>query len=93
MAFNSFVVMLGLEDLDFSSMDLIFHPNSTPRVCENLETMDSTAHAIHIQVGVLISYGKIQTFHEYRFLRVCENVFGKSENKLLEADTGVGLFC
>jgi hypothetical protein len=38
--------MLGLEDLDFFDMDLIFNLNSMPRVCGSLETTDSTAHAI-----------------------------------------------
>jgi hypothetical protein len=46
MAFNSFMVVLGLEDLDFSNMDPIFHLNSMPRGCGSLETTDSTAHAI-----------------------------------------------
>jgi hypothetical protein len=30
-----------------------------------------------------ISYGKIQTFHEYRFLCYCESVFGKVEDKFV----------
>jgi hypothetical protein len=38
--------MLGLEDLDFSNMDLTFHLNSMPLVCGSLETTDSTIHAI-----------------------------------------------
>jgi hypothetical protein len=38
--------MLGLEDLHFSNLDLIFHLNSMPRACGSLETTDSTAHAI-----------------------------------------------
>jgi hypothetical protein len=46
MAFNSFAVTLGLEDLDFSNTDLIFHLNSMPRARGSLETMDLTAHAI-----------------------------------------------
>jgi hypothetical protein len=46
MAFNSFAVTLGLEDLDFPNTELIFHLNSMPRVCGSLETTDSTAHAI-----------------------------------------------
>jgi hypothetical protein len=45
MALNPFVLMLGLKDLDFSNMDLIFHLNSIPRVCLSFETTDSTAHA------------------------------------------------
>jgi hypothetical protein len=46
MALNSSVVMLGLEDLDFSNMDLILHLNSMPKVCGSLETTDSTAHTV-----------------------------------------------
>jgi hypothetical protein len=38
--------MLGLEDLDFSNIDLTFHLNSMPLICGSLETTDSTAHAI-----------------------------------------------
>jgi hypothetical protein len=34
-----------------------------------------------IEVGVWISYGKIRTFHDYRFLRICENVFRKVERR------------
>jgi hypothetical protein len=37
----------------------------------------------HVQVGMWMSYGKIQTFREYRFLCFCENVFGKVENKFV----------
>jgi hypothetical protein len=44
--FNTFVVKLGVEDLDFSNMNLIFHMNSMLRVCGRFETTDSIAHAI-----------------------------------------------
>jgi hypothetical protein len=46
MAFNSFLVMLGMEDLDFSNMDLIFHLSSMLRVCGSFEITDSTAQAM-----------------------------------------------
>jgi hypothetical protein len=38
--------MFGMEDLDFSHMDLIFHLNSMPRIGESFETTDSTAQAM-----------------------------------------------
>jgi hypothetical protein len=38
--------MLGLEDLDFSNMDLIFNLNSMPRGCGSLGTTGYTAYAI-----------------------------------------------
>jgi hypothetical protein len=41
MAFNSFSAMLGLEVLDFSNMNMIFHLNSIARVYGSFETTDS----------------------------------------------------
>jgi hypothetical protein len=61
--------MLGLEDLHFSNMDVIFHLNSMPRVCGSFETTDSTAH--YFQVRVWIHYKIVQTLHKEWFLRVC----------------------
>jgi hypothetical protein len=40
-AFSSFLLMLGLEDLDFSNMGLILNLNSMPRVGGSFETTDS----------------------------------------------------
>jgi hypothetical protein len=42
--FNSSFVMLGMEDLDFTNIGLIFHLNSMPSVCGSSETTDSTEH-------------------------------------------------
>jgi hypothetical protein len=38
--------MLGLDDLDFSSMDLISQLDSMPRVCGSFEIRDFTACAM-----------------------------------------------
>jgi hypothetical protein len=45
--------MLGMDDLDFSNIDLVFHQNSMPRDCRSFETADSIAHAIsRLEYGI-----------------------------------------
>jgi hypothetical protein len=36
-----------------------------------------------MRVGVWIGYGKVQTFHEYRFLCIRESVIRKVENEFV----------
>jgi hypothetical protein len=44
--FRSILVMLGMENLDFSNVVLIFHMNPMLRVCGSIKIMDSTAYAM-----------------------------------------------
>jgi hypothetical protein len=44
MTFNFFILMLGLQDLDFCNMDLIYHLNSRPRVCRRLKMKYISQH-------------------------------------------------
>lgn len=79
--FQYFVVMLDLEDLNFSHMELIFHLNSMPSL---YMLANNWFHSTcHIQVAVWIHCWKIQTLHKGCFLRVCENIFWKINDKFL----------
>jgi hypothetical protein len=44
--FNSFIVMLGMDDLGSMNIDFMFHLNSMTRFCGNFETTYSTAYAM-----------------------------------------------
>jgi hypothetical protein len=45
-AFNSFVVKLGTNNLDFSNIIQISHLNSMPKGSGNLKAMNSMAHTL-----------------------------------------------
>jgi hypothetical protein len=87
-SFYTFVVMLGVENLDFSNFYLIFHLNSMPTVCRRLKITDSTTQAIS-----RLECGQVKENFKPCLLRLCENVFGMMRINLLEVNTGVGLFC
>jgi hypothetical protein len=57
--------MLGLEDLNLSNTELMFHLSSMARLCGSLEMKDSTAHAMsQLECG----YVKISNLSQGVFL-------------------------
>jgi hypothetical protein len=80
--FICFIVMLGMEGSDFSNMDLIIHLNSMPRVCESLETTDSTAHSMSTLECRFVTE-KFKPLIRDCFLRACENLFRKVKKKFI----------
>jgi hypothetical protein len=61
--------MLGMEGLDFSNKHLIFHLNSSAKVCGSFGTKDSTAHAMsRLERGFVTEKFK-------PFIRTAQNVY------------------
>jgi hypothetical protein len=83
MAFNSFLVMvmLGMEDFDFSNTQLIINLNSMPSDCGSFKRMDYTAHGI----PRLECRSITEKFKHFMWTAssVCENIFGKNEDTFL----------
>jgi hypothetical protein len=80
MAFNSFFV-LGMEDLDFSNMDLILNPNFMPWVCGSFKTADSRQHII-ARLECRFITEKFKPFIR-TVSSVCEKIFAKIKDTFL----------